>query len=248
MGLTPETIQKVLDISAAETIDATDVHGVNTLYSTKPLHQIIAAPTAMIPSVKVSTLAGFADLVRAALDAQDFPANYIIHVEDETTVTLKARVSDEYGRRQVLVQAKPVEFAKFTFSQWVDQERFAIAIASLFADTPDKAYVLNLAASLTNEATTNSEDNGFTQRATVKAGLQLKANVTLKPRVSLAPFRTFPEVEQPLSEFVFRARCRPEEVPSLMLIEADGGRWKVNAIAALRDAIDAFGLCIPIVA
>lgn len=33
-----------------------------------------------------------------------------------------------------------------------------------------------------------------------------------------------------------------------MLVEADGGRWKIDAIAKLREAMEAFGLSIPIVA
>mgnify|MGYP001347417902 CR=1 FL=1 len=127
------------------------------------------------------------------------------------------------------------------------QEEFAIAVASLFAETPDKQYVLNCASTLTNDATTTSEDDGFTQRATAKAGLRLKDVITLKPRVELAPYRTFPEIEQPVSQFVFRARCDGQSTPSLMLVEADGGRWKIQAMAAISEMLRNFDLGIPII-
>ncbi len=76
----------------------------------------------------------------------------------------------------------------------------------------------------------------------------MKESITIKPRVALAPFRTFPEIEQPISEFVFRARCTGEGTPALMLVEADGGRWKIDAITTIRAEMEAFGLNIPIIA
>lgn len=248
MDITSETMQKVLDIARPELHEVEDVHGIKTNFSTKPLHQVLAAAPAEPKTVSVNTLAGFADLVRANLEEQDFPTNFLIHIEDEGTVTLKARESDEYGRRLMLVKAQPVSFDRFRFGQWQDQETFAIALASLFADSEDKQYVLNVASSLTNDASSNSEDDGFTQRVNLKAGLRLKDAVTLKPRVDLAPYRTFPEVDQPVSQFVFRARCNGESTPMLMLVEADGGRWKIDAIAEIRRVMESFGLNIPIIA
>lgn len=247
MDITAETIQKVLDIARPETREVKDVHGVSTIFSTKPLHQVDAAAPKLPQLVEVSTLAGFADLVLARLEEKAFSADFVIHVEDERTVTLKARESDQYGRRLVLIKAQPVEFNQFRFGQWHDQEAFAIALMSLFSDSPDRDYVLKMASTLTNESTSISEDDGVSQKATVKAGLRTKENVTLKPRVDLAPYRTFPEVDQPISQFIFRARMTGD-TPALMLVEADGGRWKIDAIATLRAAMDAFGLEIPIIA
>jgi hypothetical protein len=53
----------------------------------------------------------------------------------------------------------------------------------------------------------------------------------LKSRVTLAPFRTFTEVEQPASDFIFRAKqMKPDSLPQLALFEADGGKWRLAAI------------------
>ena len=248
MDLTSETISMVLDISNPITYTVKDVHGIETVHSSKPLHQVKAAAPEAAPIVKVVTLAGFADLVRGKLEDKDFPNDFLIHVEDEGTVVLKSRVSDEFGRRLALVAAKPVSFDRFNFGQWHDQESFAIALASRFAESEDKDYVLRMAGVITNAASTTSEDDGITQQVTIKGGVQLKKQDTLKPRVILAPYRTFPKVEQPASEFVFRARCKADEVPSLMLIEADGGAWKVKAIATIAKALAVFELNIPIIA
>lgn len=248
MDMTAEAIGKVLDISQPELHEVEDVNGVRTTFSTKPLLQVKADASPMIPAISVVTLSGFADLVLAKLENAEYPGNFLIHVQDEGTVTLKVKLSDEYGRRLTLVKAQPVPFDRFKFGQWLSQEEFAIAIASLFADSPDKLYVLNMASILTNDASTTGEDDGFTQRVNVRAGLRMKESTTLKPRVDLAPFRTFPEIQQPISQFVLRAKCDGTGSPYLMLVEADGGRWKIDAIAEIKKAMEAFELGIPIIA
>jgi hypothetical protein len=249
MDYTAEAMQKTLDIAKPDLHEIKDVHGITTTFATKPLHQVIAKAPETYEVVHVSTLAGFNDLILAKLEHEEnFPTNFLIHVESETTVALKAKVTDEFGRRLTLIQAEPVPFDRFRFGQWIDQEAFVIQVASLFADGQDKQYVLGMASALTNDAANTSEDDGFTQKVNIKQGLRMKEPTTLKPRVSLAPYRTFPELDQPISEFVFRAKCDGEGRPHLMLVEADGGRWKIDAIAKLRKAMEAFGLTISIVA
>lgn len=52
--------------------------------------------------------------------------------------------------------------------------------------------------------------------------------------VVLAPYRTFTEVEQPKSPFVFRIRQTGDEVQAA-LFAADADAWKREAIANIRD-------------
>ena len=66
---------------------------------------------------------------------------------------------------------------------------------------------------------------------------------TVKPRLTLCPFRTFREVVQPESEFILRL----DDKGRVGLFEADGGRWKMEAKAniaayfedALADEVEA---------
>lgn len=44
--------------------------------------------------------------------------------------------------------------------------------------------------------------------------------------VTLRPYRTFSEVEQPSSEFIFRIN----QLANMALFEADGGKWRLDAI------------------
>jgi hypothetical protein len=233
-------VQKIADLASVQTFT---VEG--RTYATEALHEVKPAPTPRADLVKVVTLAGFGDLITNKLESLN-KADFIIHVESEDTVTLKQLVSDFFGRRLKLIEAKPVAFKAFPFGQWLKQEEFVIGVASLFSQTPDKDYVMSIAGSLTNEEVSTAEDNGFSQKATVKAGMKIAETVQLKPQVELAPFRTFPEVGQPISKFVFRARGG--DSPSLMLVEADGGKWKLDAINEVRRYLATLSLGIEIIA
>lgn len=97
----------------------------------------------------------------------------------------------------------------------------------------DLDYVLSMASKITGGQTVEHEDDGITQRVAVKQGVMLKVETNLRPIVNLATYRTFLEIDQVLSTFVFRARVQGDAV-QLALFEGDGGRWKISAIAAIK--------------
>ena len=242
-----DLMEFLLNETAAKTFTITDDLDREASYSDKQLHQIRATPQPQKPQIQVCTLVGLNDLIAGKLEAIDFQGCFLIHVEDEKTVRLIERLSDDHGQRNCLVVARPVEFTKFNFGAFIPQEEFILKVSSLFADGGDKEYVLNVAGSLTTEGTNVSTDDGFSQKVILQAGLSHKKEVTLKKKVSLAPYRTFPEVSQPMSDFVLRARTG-ESGPSLCLIEADGGKWKLDAIGTIREYMGSFDLGIPIIA
>ena len=74
-------------------------------------------------------------------------------------------------------------------------------------------------------------DNGINQTTTVKSGVASLAKATAPNPVTLRPYRTFTEVVQPSSQFVLRINKDAE----LALFEADGGKWKLEAIKNIAD-------------
>ncbi|MFQ9697783.1 MAG: hypothetical protein ACLRY5_13210, partial [Zhenhengia sp.] len=74
-------------------------------------------------------------------------------------------------------------------------------------------------------------DDGVSQAATIKTGVASIGEVKVPNPVYLAPYRTFAEIEQPVSKFVFRM----ESGPKAALFEADGGAWKNEAILKIKD-------------
>lgn len=67
-------------------------------------------------------------------------------------------------------------------------------------------------------------------------GVAAKADAIVPNPVSLAPYRTFQEVEQPISQFVFRIGDRG--TPEFKLVEAEGGIWKTEAVRKIKDYLE----------
>jgi hypothetical protein len=207
-------------------LGAPNVSTQNDLPYTDKTLTLIAPP--VCPNVPVATLSGFADAI-AAMQLQEC----LLLVDSPLSVRCMDIQPSEFGRREVYVIAAH-DGAQFKFGQFMNPEEFAIGLRSKFvvADsvTDDLEYVLKMAANVGAGAVATAEDDGMSQKVTVTRGIALKGTEALKPIVSLTPWRTFPEIIQPTSRFVFRARGRGDgQVPELGLFEADGGQWKIDA-------------------
>lgn len=185
-------------------------------------------------AVSVTTLSALVALIAAQLN--DLKAdNAIIRVANFDEVKLQARLADKYGRRDLHVVVNLPKTQGFQFGSFLDQESFLIGVMANFTADGDREYLLRIASNLTNERVIEGVDNGVTQTVGLKQGAALKTQETVRQRVTLAPYRTFREVQQPSSEFVFRVRQEKDEIPKLALFEADGGKWKIDASLAVRD-------------
>lgn len=206
---------------------------------------IIAEPT--LAKVPLITLTGLVDLVKAEVDALS-PGDWLLQVRSHADVLLLKKNTDEYGRRVVLAAATCEDGTPFAFGRFLDREEFVIGLQSKFQQTTPLLDVLNVASNLEASTVAQSEDDGISQRTTVKRGIALKETVTIKGRVMLQPYRTFREVAQPASEFVFRLQSKDGGIPSCALFEADGGKWKLDAVLTIKAWLDAQNLNIPVIA
>ena len=245
---TAEAIEKIEELVKPQIHELTDVNGRKSQFATAGLIEITAKAPEQKPGVQVYTMDALRDLITQGFEGVPFSEKAFLHISSETKVRLLDKVSDGYGRRQCYAVAEPVPFEKFPFERWMDQESFAIGIASKFMDGFDKDYVLKLAAEIQAEATGTSNDNGFTQTVSTKAGIAHKIVQEVKPRVVLAPYRIFPELTQPESHFVLRARVMDNKEPALCLYEADGGVWKIRAIEIIRKRLESYDLGVSVIA
>jgi hypothetical protein len=126
----------------------------------------------------------------------------------------------------------------FSFGRWIDPETFTVDLQRCFVPSPALAAVLKVVGNIKDETVRQLEDDGTTQTVRTKAGAIL-AEVNIPNPVSLAPYRTFREVEQPESRFVLRVRKGAEgQLPTCALFLADGEAWKLAAVESLRDWLD----------
>ena len=103
-----------------------------------------------------------------------------------------------------------------------------------FEVTPDLETILKVAGNVEAKTTANYGDDGVTQKTTIKQGIASKADVLVPNPVTLTPYRTFLEVKQPSSEFVFRIKDNGG-TPAFMLVEAEGGLWRAEAMQNIKE-------------
>ena len=201
-------------------------------------------------AITASTLDGFADLIGLLTGGE--PAKFFVHILSPAQVALVSKECTVWGQRQKLAYAQLPEAQSFPFGTWMDHETFFIRLQTLMAawvDSTDSDYLLRIAANVTAEDVATSEDDGISQKVAVKRGISLKSGEVLRPRVQLAPFRTFREAEQPVSSFIFRAKVVTDgQPPHLALFEADGGAWKIHAVKNIQNYLATKNLGLPVVA
>lgn len=179
--------------------------------------------------VRASTLTALADYIENC--AAEFRGNMIIHIVSPTKVRLMS-VLDKERNREILFETN-AETSEFQFGQWYDQETFMISLQANFQMNDDLATVMKLAGNIEKKNETTFSDDGRTQTATMNVGIASKADVIVPNPVELIPYRTFQEVAQPTSKFVFR--IGDKEVPAFKIVEAEGGIWRNEAIGNIKD-------------
>lgn len=189
-------------------------------YTTQSVHPVKDAQPA---ALGVATLTGMIDYYLANVDALD-PAKLIVHVEDHANVKLLSALHGDFAQRDCLVHVK-ADLLQMKFNTWVESEPFNIFMQACFQETTDRAAVLKVVGNIRESAVKDTSDDGVSQEVTIKSGIARVGEVKVPNPVILKPFRTFVEVEQPASQFVFRMRTGPE----CMLVEADGGAWRNEA-------------------
>ena len=161
----------------------------------------------------------------------------LIHVVSPTRVDLTSALDGD-RKRETLMIAK-AEVPTIPFGRYIDNEKMLITVQSMFIDDPetDRAAVLKFAGTVTTGSVKEYGDDGVTQTATIKQGVASKATAIVPSPCVLRPFRTFAEVEQPASKFIFRMRDDRDEVEAA-LFEADGGAWQNEARENIRRYLD----------
>ena len=221
-------------------LDKPEIHNAGELeYTNRPLTLITPPAKARF---QCSTLQALADLVDSVKSG-----DVVAHITSPTEVQLVDADCDAWGRRHLFAEAEfPDGIAKFPFGSWLSPEDFIIKAQSCFQRVKvenddgtmaqDLDYVLKCASDIRAESTVANKDDGLAQRVAMQAGV-LMAETVLKPRVNLAPFRTFAEIDQVISLFIFRAKFEGSNV-KLALFEADGGRWRLAAVAAIKSWLE----------
>lgn len=204
------------------------IHG--DTYSDKELYRIDKY-IPMARAIEMNTLTSLVDYIKANIDTM--AAKMIIQVVSPEEVRLFSQLNEQRKREDIVV-VKAVT-PTFGYERFIDHESFCINVQAKFIDDPqtDKALLLKFAGTVEQGSVAEYGDDGVTQKATVRQGIASKTDAVVPNPVKLRPYRTFIEIEQPVSEFIFR--MRDERGITCALFEADGGAWKNVAMSKIKD-------------
>lgn len=187
----------------------------------------------MASAVESTTLTAMIDYIKNC--GAELRDSMVVHVISPFEMKLYSGL-DKERRREYLFEAHAV-LPNFSFDKWYDQERFIIEMQADFEITPDLEAILKVAGNVEAKTTANYGDDGVSQKTTIKQGIASKADVLVPNPVTLIPYRTFLEVAQPESQFIFRIRDDGGE-PVFKIVEAEGGLWRNEAMANIKKYIE----------
>lgn len=206
-------------------------------YTSRQVFPVNAKPMPMPGMLQVSTLTGLVDFIHATKDFGEEAA--FIHVVSHCEVELLSGVYGPAKQRTRYVNAsfEALLGKSFIFGTFYEKESFVVGLQSLFEPTPERADVLKVIGTIKENQVREYADDGVTQTVSAKAGVALVSEIVVPNPVILQPFRTFREIDQPASPFILRVRAG-KEMPQCALFEADGGRWKLEAIGRIKEYLE----------
>ena len=150
--------------------------------------------------------------------SEELRESMIIHVESPTKVRLLSGLTNERNREELFrVGTNP---NGFDFDHYYDQEAFVINMQTAFKQSDETELILSVAGNVENKTVANYGDDGVSQKATITKGIAGKEDVIVPNPVTLRPYRTFLEVDQPESKFIFRIREGSDGQPLKVTIMA----------------------------
>ncbi|MCT8138618.1 hypothetical protein H1D32_13225 [Anaerobacillus sp. CMMVII] len=216
-----EAIQYIVGLGNVETID---INGQS--YATRNL-DLVKAPTQS--SFQVQSLTGLVDYVKSSYDSKE---KLLIHIVNHEKVVVVDAVNQDKRRNQY-IEASP-DLPHVRYGEFYGSEEFNIKLQSCFKTTGDKEIMLKVVGNIKEESVNTIGDDGVSQSVVAKTGVATVGNVKVPNPVTLKPYRTFIEVDQPESEFIFRMK----DGPRCALFEADGGAWRLVAMQNIKNYLE----------
>lgn len=196
----------------------------------------------IVRPINLKTLTGFIDYINSKIDDISIP-DMICTVDAGVYCELISAINIITKNRDKFVTASvSSDIQNFGFNDFIGHEEFCIKLKSMFVETQDQLKLLAYVSKLSIENNVQVHDDGVTQSATIKKGMSgaLKAQEVAPVTVKLRPYRTFNEIEQPETTFLFRMRqSSSSPTPTCALFDADGGAWRQIASQSIKKYIEA---------
>lgn len=226
-------IDRILELSG---IHVTEIAGRKfSLENLKP----VVLDNEYEPDVLVlHTLDGLLDYAQSLfiVDQHCAAENARFHIFDYNRVDLIGPLQHRNKNTRFRYATADLLQSMFPFGSWLTQEQMIIELMTKFV--PDEAThrLIGKVAVITEVSERVTEDDKASQIVKLRQGLRLQGEGPMENPITLRPWRTFREIEQPASEFIIRLKNdRRDGGVKLAIVEADGAAWKLQAIESIRE-------------
>lgn len=243
-----KAINRVLQFAQIEKID---IDGLNYVRADQDVVRLKRPDQKPIKPLIFHTLTGLSDYVEKNIDAIG-PTGLTLHVQDYDEVKLIGPIDPLNDNERFCYAAATSDKKTFRFGQWLPIEDFIINLQTCFSfetnEGGDAWSIIDLVGKIASEHIRENKDNGFTQTVQVKTGLTTRSEVAVENPVDLYPWRTFAEIEQPLTRAILRFKESCEGLPTVALFEPISDQWRLDAIQKIKTWLQKHIEYIPVLA
>jgi hypothetical protein len=215
-----EALEYLVGLGETKIVDVAEQH-----YSTKQLHHVKMPKPIQL---RTTTLTALVDYIKLGIDEKF--SKLLVHIISPSEVALYSELRAD-AERVCYMECEALTPNNIKYNNFLETESFNIMLQSSFVDNEDKSILLKVTGNVKEENVQHTGDDGVSQAVAIRTGVASIATVKVPNPVVLAPFRTFPEINQPESKFIFRMQSGPKAA----LYEADGGAWRNEAMDRIKD-------------
>lgn len=203
-------------------------------YTTREVFLAPEDRTYQPPILQLNTLTGVVDYLKSMDDPLAKENIKAIVIGSPTILFLVGALVGEKKERSVYAKVEAIQGGKFAFGLYLNQEDFVINLGACFVANDDREKIAEVASHIIAEDSVTLSDDGMSQTVSTKSGLAGVKRITVKNPVSLAPVsRTFAEVEQPISQYIFRQQ-KGRNGAEFALFEVQNPVWILDAKAKIK--------------
>lgn len=156
----------------------------------------------------------------------------LIRIESPSTVVALSPLHSDLTRDEIVKTVSP-NTSTMDSGRWMPQDVFITDLMVYFKRDKNLDSLLQVVKNLSRESSLRQSDNGMTQEMTVKSGVKSDWERVENP-ITLTPWRTFIEADQPKSKYIFRVEKSEEKGIKLQLTLVENGQWEHEAVNNIR--------------
>lgn len=221
-----EAIEKILSLSTPS-ID--EINGIK--YSDKKLNIIEQPP---FNKIQISSLKSLVDY---ANDFNERVKKVFILVETYNFVKVITKATNE-ERKCHTVATCLAKSSEFPIEHYLPSENFIVHLKENFVYGQNIKDIIKVVGNTMSTSSIKTNDDGISQSVEVKSGVVSVKKVEIGQIITLNPYRTFNEIDQPNVEYFIRAKKDKDGNVLWALFEIKDKIWESLCVENIKEFIE----------